>query len=97
LHSTSQLSRSTTLYGAIYLLSHGVAKVVLVVFVLRNKLWAYPWMIALLVLFIVYQTYRLTERPTVGLGLLTVFDGLVAWLTWREYRAKQALGATRSG
>lgn len=31
LHSASQLSRSTTLFGAIYLLSHGLAKVVLVI------------------------------------------------------------------
>src|SRR5690242_3557670 len=36
LHSASQLSRSTTLYGAIYLLSHGIAKVVLVIALLRN-------------------------------------------------------------
>jgi uncharacterized membrane protein len=48
LHSASQLSRSTTLFAAIYLLSHGIAKVVLVIALLRNQLWAYPWMIALL-------------------------------------------------
>ena len=89
LHSASQLSRATTLYGAIYLLSHGVAKVVLVGLVLRNKLWAYPWMIALLLAFIVYQVYQLTSRLSVGLILLTVFDAFVVWLTWREYRSKR--------
>jgi uncharacterized membrane protein len=36
LHSANQLSRSTTLYGAIYLLAHGIAKVVLLVPVLRE-------------------------------------------------------------
>ena len=96
LHSASQLSPSTTLYGAVYLLAHGTSKLVLVVLVLRNKLWAYPWMIGLLTAFIVYQVYRLTYRPSVALVGLTLFDGLVAWLTWREYRAKRALpvGAT---
>ena len=89
LRSASQLSRGTTLYGAIYLLSHGVAKVVLVGLVLRNKLWAYPWMIALLLAFIVYQVYQLTSRLSVGLILLTVFDAFVVWLTWREYRSKR--------
>jgi len=93
LHSASQLSRSTTLYGAVYLLAHGISKVVLVVLVLREKLWAYPWMIALLVVFIVYQLYRLAYRPSVGLALLTVFDAFVVVLTWREYRTKRALPA----
>jgi uncharacterized membrane protein len=89
LHSASQLSRSTTLFAAVYLLIHGVAKVVLVVAVLRNQLWAYPWMIGLLGVFIVYQVYRLAERLSVGLTLLTLFDMLVVWLTWREYRIKR--------
>ena len=91
LHSASQLSASSTLYGAIYLLVHGVAKVVLVVLVLRNKLWAYPWMIGLLLAFIAYQSYRLTYRFSIGLLALTLFDAFVAALTWREYRAKRAL------
>jgi uncharacterized membrane protein len=93
LHSASQLSRGTTLYGAVYLLSHGLSKVVLVVLVLRNKLWAYPWMIALLVAFIVYQLYRLSYRVSAGLILLTLFDAFVVWLTWREFVAKRRVAA----
>jgi uncharacterized membrane protein len=89
LHSASQLTSSTTLYGALYLLIHGVSKVVLVVLVLRNKLWAYPWMIGLLLAFIAYQLYRMTYKPSVSLALLTAFDALVVWLTWREYGNKR--------
>jgi uncharacterized membrane protein len=89
LHSATSLSTSTTLFGAVYLLSHGIAKVVVVVLVLRDKLWAYPLMIGLLIAFIVYQVYRFTYRPGPGLVALTIFDAFVAWLTWREYRAKQ--------
>jgi uncharacterized membrane protein len=89
LHSASQLSRSTTLYGAVYLLSHGIAKVVLVVALLRNQLWAYPWLIALLGVFIVYQTYRMTYRFTLGLLLLTLFDIFVVTLTVLEYRKRR--------
>ncbi len=95
LHSASQLSRSTTLYGAVYLLIHGGAKLILVVLVLRDKLWAYPWMIGLLLVFIGYQAYRLTYRPSVTLVALTAFDGLVAWLTWREYVAKRSTAAAQ--
>ena len=90
LHSASQLSRSTTLYAAFYLLIHGAAKLILVVLVLRGKLWAYPLLVVLLLAFIVYQVYRLTYKPSVSLVLLTLFDGFVAWLTWREYRRKRS-------
>ena len=90
LHSVSQLSRSTTLYAAFYLLIHGAAKLILVVLVLRGKLWAYPLLVVLLLAFIVYQVYRLTYKPSVSLVLLTLFDGFVAALTWREYRTKRA-------
>jgi uncharacterized membrane protein len=54
--------------------------------VLRDKLWAYPWMIAFLWVFIVYQVYRLFIRFTLGMLLLTLFDLLVVWLTVREYK-----------
>ena len=80
----------TQVFGAVYLLVHGGAKLVLVVLVLRDKLWAYPWMIGLLLAFIVYQIYRLSYRPGPALVILSLFDAFVAWLTWREYRIKTA-------
>jgi uncharacterized membrane protein len=90
LHTASHLTTSTTLFGAVYLLSHGVAKVVLVALVLRDKLWAYPWLIALLLAFIAYQLYRITAvHFSIGLTLLTIFDAVLVWLTWREYQAKR--------
>lgn len=89
--SAGHLTHGTTVFAAVYLLSHGLAKVVLVVAVLREQLWAYPGMIALLGAFIAYQLYRLTVvRLTLGLSLLTVFDAFVVWLTWREYQAKRS-------
>ena len=91
LHTTAHLGRGTTIFGAIYLLSHGIAKIVLVALVLRDKLWAYPWLIGLLLAFIAYQLYRITAvHFSAGLTLLTIFDAFLVWLTWREYRAKRA-------
>jgi uncharacterized membrane protein len=90
LHSTVHLTRGTTLFGAVYLLSHGIAKVVVVVLVLRDKLWAYPWLIGLLLAFIAYQLYRMiVVHFSFGLAALTIFDAVLVWLTWREYRAKR--------
>jgi uncharacterized membrane protein len=97
LHSANQLSASTTFFAAVYLLVHGVAKLALVVLVLRDKLWAYPWMVALLIAFIIYQAYRFTYRPGPGLVILSVFDAFVAWLTWREYRAKRERPRSTNG
>jgi len=91
LRSGGHLTHGTTLFAALYLLSHGVAKVVLVVAVLRDQRWAYPGMIVLLAAFIIYQLYRLIAvRLTLGLTLLTAFDAFVVWLTWREYESKRA-------
>jgi uncharacterized membrane protein len=89
------LTTSSVLFGSLYLLSHGLVKVVLVVALLKNRLWAYPWMIAFLLVFIVYQLYRIALFPTLGLTALTVFDLVVVWLTVREYqrhRQRQAGG-----
>ncbi len=90
LHTSSHLTTSTTLFGAVYLLSHGIAKIVLVALVLRDKLWAYPWLIALLLAFIGYQVYRITAvHFSAGLTALTIFDAVLVWLTWREYQARR--------
>jgi uncharacterized membrane protein len=82
------LTGSTARFVGVYLLAHGVVKVALVAAVLRDRRWAYPWLIAFLVAFIGYQLYRIAVAPTPGLALLTVFDAVVAWLTWREYRRR---------
>jgi uncharacterized membrane protein len=75
----------------VYLLSHGVVKIVLVGALLRNQLWAYPWMIVFLLAFIGYQLYRITLAPSIGLVGLTVFDAAVTWLTWREYQRQRSV------
>jgi uncharacterized membrane protein len=90
LHLTGNLDISTSLFGAIYLLLHGLVKVVLVWAVLRDKLWAYPWMIAFLIAFIAYQSYQILLSFSWGLLLLTAFDIFFVWLTWREYGIHRA-------
>jgi uncharacterized membrane protein len=91
LRAAGGLTGSAVRFGAVYLLLHGVVKIVLVAALLRNKLWAYPWMIAFLLAFIGYQLYRLTFAPSIGLVGLTVFDAVVTWLTWREYQRQRSV------
>src|SRR5438874_13464885 len=73
-------------FYAFYLLSHGLVKSVLVVGLLREKLWAYPASFAVFGAFIAYQLYRYSYTHDVGLILLTVFDLFVIALAWHEYR-----------
>ena len=86
LHLGTQLSAGSKTFGGAYLLSHGVVKIVLVVALLKGKLWAYPWSLSVLGLFIVYQVYRFTFTHSIALVLLTIFDLVVIWLIWREYQ-----------
>jgi uncharacterized membrane protein len=82
----NMLSASVIMFAAAYLLVHGIVKIVLVVAVLKGQLWAYPWLIGFLVLFILYQIYRLTLHFSVGLLALTLFDCFIVYLTVLEYR-----------
>jgi uncharacterized membrane protein len=98
LHLSGSLTASASLFGAVYLLLHGVVKVVLVWAVLRDRLWAYPWMMAFLLVFIVYQIYQLSISLTLWLILLTAFDLFIVWLTWVEYRKRRVKrNSARSG
>jgi uncharacterized membrane protein len=66
LHAAGSLTGSSLEFGALYLLSHGLIKIVLVTALLRDKIWAYPWMIVFLIVFIVYQIYRMTFAFSIG-------------------------------
>jgi len=81
-----QFSVKTQTFATLYLLSHGVVKLILVAELLREKLWAYPASLVVLGLFIAYQAYRFTLTHSLGLIALTLFDLLVIVLIWHEYR-----------
>ena len=89
LRLTSNL-HNTQLFGAIYLLTHGLVKLVIVVGLFRREHWSYYVAFVFLGGFVVYQIYRMTYAPSIGLALLTVFDMFIIWLTWREFRRMRA-------
>ena len=73
-------------FYAFYLLSHGIIKSVLVIGLLRERLWAYPASFAVFGAFIAYQLYRFSFTQDIGLILLSVFDAFVIYLAVHEYR-----------
>jgi len=73
-----------------YLLSHGAVKLILVIALWMNELWAYPAMIVVLAGFISYQIYRFALTHSIIMILLSIFDLIVIALTWSEYRRQRA-------
>ena len=73
-------------FYAFYLLSHGLIKSVLVIGLLRERLWAYPASFAVFGAFIAYQLYRYSFTHDIGLILLSIFDVFVIGLAVHEYR-----------
>jgi uncharacterized membrane protein len=87
LHSlATQFTPQAQLYSALYLIAHGIIKGFLVFGLLRGYAWAYPASLAVLALFVVYQCIQILATFSIGLILLTVFDLIVMWLIWEEYR-----------
>ena len=86
LHAAQSLSVGTQTFYAFYLLSHGFVKVLLVIGLLKEKLWAYPASLFVLAAFIAYQFYRYSHTHSLGLIVLTIFDLVIIVLVWHEWR-----------
>ncbi len=85
-HALPALLAQSGWFASLYLFTHGAIKLFLVQGLLRDKLWAYPTAIVVFFAFIAYQLYRYSYTHSVFLLILTVFDLVVIWLTWHEYR-----------
>jgi uncharacterized membrane protein len=83
---SQHFSVSSQMFAGMYLLSHGVVKLFIVVSLWKKKLWAYPAGIAFFLIFIAYQVYRYQHTHSMGLIVLTVFDIILIYLTSVEYR-----------
>ena len=89
LHTTQMLANGGKTFASVYLITHGLSKVVLVIALWLNKLWAYPLTMVVFAIFCVYQMHRYTRTHSIWLVLLTIFDLFLIYLTWREYTQKK--------
>lgn len=81
----AQLASASVTFIAVYLLSRGLVKLVLVWALLKNQLWAYPWSLVVLALFVAYQLYQIVVSHSLVVVALTVFDLVVMYFIWREW------------
>lgn len=90
------LSVGTEHFYAVYLLSHGVIKIAVVVGLLKQVQWTYPASLAVFAGFVAYQLYRYSYTYSPFLIALSVFDLVVMVLVWHEWRILHHHIAARS-
>jgi uncharacterized membrane protein len=88
LQASERLTSGGKMFAAVFLLAHGLAKVILVVGLWLDRLWAYPLLMGVLSAFIVFQMHRYERTHSATMLIFSVFDALVIYLTWREYRVR---------
>jgi uncharacterized membrane protein len=84
---TSGYTVSAQHFGFIYLESHGFVKLLIIFLLYRKIKWAYPLSILFLFLFIIYQLHRFSFDHSFWLIYLSVFDAIMIFLTWKEYKS----------
>jgi uncharacterized membrane protein len=88
--ATELLANGSKHFASLYLLTHGLIKALLVTALWFDALWAYPLTIFVFGVFCLYQMHRFLYTHSLTLILITVFDVLIIWLTWREYRDQKS-------
>ncbi len=85
LHSADHLNTSNKAFLIIYLWLHAGIKLIAVIGILKNWLWAYPFSLITLGLLLIYQLYSISVRASFGMIALTIFDVFILGMIWREY------------
>jgi uncharacterized membrane protein len=88
-HGFDHLSAANKIFAGVYLLGHGVVKLMLVVGLWRNQRWVFPVATLTIAAFIIYQTVRLVHHFSATLVVLMVLDVAVLGLIWREYHSRR--------
>lgn len=81
-----ELAASGVAFLVIFLITHGVVKLVLVYCLLKKIVKVYPAALAVLGAFLVYQVYVFIQTPTIGMAAFCLLDAGIILLVWREYK-----------
>ena len=88
-HETNALWTSSHTFAILFLTTHAVIKLSIVIGLLKNFRWAYPFSAIALVAMILYQAVSLVLNFGFGMLLITLFDIFILWLIWHEYKHYQ--------
>ncbi len=90
-----EVTTDSHVWAGLFLLSHGLVKLLIVTGMILKKLWAYRVGLLVFVGLVIYQSAHILKTHSVGLLILTAFDIVFILLAYREYRQlkqKQAAG-----
>ncbi len=73
-------------FVAAYLISRGLIKAWLIWSLLKDRLWAYPASLLVLGGFVLYQCYQILTDHSIIVAGITIFDLIVMYFIWREWR-----------
>ncbi len=75
-------------FWAIYLIAHGLVKLIVVYALVRELYTAYPIAMAVMSGFIIWQMLDWWQTGSMVMVALSAFDAFIIWLTWREWKAR---------
>ncbi len=83
-------SSSQHLVG-VYMLLHGITKLVIIILLLERKLWAFPVGVAVFGLFIIFELFSYIHGHSLIMLLIVIFDIVIlAMIIWEFQRLKKA-------
>jgi uncharacterized membrane protein len=87
-HGAFDLAHASSRFLIIWLLVHGILKIVLAVELVRERMWVFPVAAAILSGFVVYMTYKLISHYSPWLLAFALFDLITVALVLNEWRSK---------
>jgi len=93
-HHVTKAIYGASLAAALYLMAHGIAKIVFIGGVLKERRWGYIGLVAILVLFTIFELCRSFLDGGWAMFAFAAFDGYLAYLVWVDFRkAKEKVGS----
>jgi uncharacterized membrane protein len=83
---TTRSAIAVRIPASVFLIMHGIVKLVLVGGLVTNRLWSYPAAILVFAGFTMYQLYQLSQQYSLFLEIVTIFDVIFILLVIAEYR-----------
>ena len=95
-HWAMGFGHDSQVFAGLYLLAHGVVKVLLVVLLFMEKTWAFPLALVLFSVLVTFSIYRLSLHWSWILTGFVAFDLFTIWLIAKEWRAVLRLKASNA-
>lgn len=89
-YESTHVYKGIAVFAVIYLLGHGLVKLGIAISLLRTLKYAYQFALGGMAVLIAIELFRLGTHFTIILTVFTLFDFVVTYLIWREWRQYKA-------